>query len=198
MIITIQSQNYTTALDSAHPLLIKRTLNEPSVCELWLSLPANGPLTVPIRNQSLAVTGDDGTAYFTGYIAATPRPEYAGFALEGPRYRYAVQAISDEVLLDQILMTPSKGASGQNAGALMTSLVTRTGASSLVTSSLNLDLGVSHFAPDAGTPFSGCASQVAGQVRSAYRALSGQLSLTPVPGATHPLNETDGSLTLAN
>ncbi|WP_058187380.1 hypothetical protein [Terracidiphilus gabretensis] len=198
MIITIQSQNYTTTLDSAHPLLIKRTLNEPSVCELWLSLPANGSFAVPVRNQSLAVTGDDGTAYFTGYIAAAPMPEYAGLALEGPRYRHAVRAISDEVLLDQVLMTPSKGASGQSAGALMTSLVTRTGARSLVTSSLNLNLEVSHFAPDAGTPFSGCASQVAGQVRAAYRALAGQLSLTPVPGTTHPLNETDGSLTLSN
>ena len=198
MIITLQSQNYSLALDSAHPLVIKRTLNEPSVCELWLSLPVGGSLAVPARNQSLNVTGDDGTAYFTGYIAATPMPEYAGLALEGPRYRYAVQAISDEVLLDQVLMPPSKGASGQTAGALMTSLVTRTGARSLTTSTLNLDLGVSHFAPDAGIPFSGCASQVAGQVRSAYRALSGELTLTPVPGATHPLNETDGSLSLAN
>ncbi len=198
MIISIQSQNYTSALDSAHPLLIKRTLNEPSVCELWLSLPADGSLAVPTRNESIAITGDDGTAYFTGYIAATPMPEYAGLTLEGPRYRYAVQAISDEVLLDQVLMAPTKGASGQNAGALMTSLVTRTGARSLATNTLDLNLGVSHFAPDAGTPFSGCASQVAGQVRSAYRALSGSLSLTRVPGTTHPLNESDGSLTLAN
>src|ERR1700744_3586347 len=107
MIITIQSQNYTSTLDSAHPLLLKRTLNEPSVCELWLSLPVDGSLAVPARNQSLAVTGDDGTPYFTGYIAATPMPEYAGLTLEGLRYRYAIQAISDEVLLDQVLMAPS-------------------------------------------------------------------------------------------
>jgi hypothetical protein len=198
MIITIQSQNYTAALDSAHSLLIKRTLNEPSVCELWLSLPDTGSFAVPVRNQSLNVTGDDGTAYFTGYIATTPMPEYAGLALEGPRYRYAVQAISDEILLDQILMPPSKGTSGQTAGALMTALVAHTGASSLATSALNLDLGVSHFVPDAGTPFSRRASQVAGQVRAAYRALSGQLTLTSVPGNIHPLNETDGSLSLAS
>ena len=198
MILTIQGQNYTSALDSARALAIQRTLNEPSVCELWLSLPTGGTLAVPGRNQSLVLTGDDGTAYFTGYIAATPMPEYAGLALEGPRYRYAIQAISDEVLLDQILLPPNKGTSGQTAGALMTTLVTNTGSRALATSALNLDLQVGTFAPDSGTPFSGCASQVAGQVRSAYRALSGQLSLTPVPGAVHPLNETDGSLALAN
>jgi hypothetical protein len=198
MNLTIQGQNYTSALDSAHALTIKRTLNEPSVCELWLSLPTGGSLPVPARNQSLTLTGDDGTAYFTGYIAATPMPEFAGLALEGPRYRYALQAISDEVLLDQILMPPNKGTSGQTAGALMTTLVTNTGSRSLATSALNLNLQVGTFAPDSGTPFSGCASQVAGQVRAAYRALSGQLSLTSVPGAVHPLNETDGSLTLAN
>ena len=29
--------------------------------------------------------------------------------LEGPRYRIAIQAVSDEILLDQVLMPPSAG-----------------------------------------------------------------------------------------
>jgi hypothetical protein len=198
MILTIQGQNYSSALDSAHPLTIKRTLNEPSVCELWLSLPTTGALPVPVRNQALNVTGDDGTAYFTGYIAVTPMPEYAGLALEGPRHRYAVQAISDEVLLDQILMPSAKQTAGQSAGQLMTSLVTHTGRSFLSTSALTLALPVGTFAPDQGTSFSQRAGQVSGQVRAAYRALAGELTLAQVPGAVHPLNETDGSLALAN
>ena len=41
MKITIQGQDYTAALDAARPLTIERKLNEPSVCQLWLSLPAN-------------------------------------------------------------------------------------------------------------------------------------------------------------
>ncbi len=64
--------------------------------------------------------------YFTGYIAATPLPEYAGVGIEGPRYRTAIQAVSDEMLLDQMLMPPSAGAPGETAGALLTSLVNRT------------------------------------------------------------------------
>ena len=61
MKITIQGQDYTAALDAVRPLTIERKINEPSVCQLWLSLPANGSLAAPARFQSLAVTGDDGT-----------------------------------------------------------------------------------------------------------------------------------------
>ena len=100
MKITIQGQDYTAALDAAHPLTIERKINAPSICQLWLSLPADGSLAAPARYQPLAVTGDDSTPYFTGYIAASPLPEYAGLGCEGPRYRTAIQAVSDELLLD--------------------------------------------------------------------------------------------------
>ena len=198
MKITIQGQDYTAALDSARPLTIERKLNEPSVCELALSLPANGSLAAPLRNQALAVTGDDGTPYFTGYIAAAPLPEYAGLGIEGPRYRLAIQALSDEMLLDQLLMPASAGAAGETAGALLTSLVNRTGSTALSTQGLSLGAGVSSFVPEPGAPWSKGAGQVANQARAAYRALNGALSLAPVQNTVHALNETDGSLTLAN
>src|ERR1700679_3578564 len=118
MKITIQGQDYTAALDAARPLTIDRKLNEPSLCQLWLSLPTSGSLATPVRDQYLAVTGDDGTPYFTGYIAVGPLPEYAGVAFEGPRYRIAIQAVSDELLLDQLLMPPSAGTTGESAASL--------------------------------------------------------------------------------
>jgi hypothetical protein len=61
MKITIQGQDYTAALDAARPLTIERKLNEPSICQLWLSLPAAAAWRRPLANQSLAVIGDDGT-----------------------------------------------------------------------------------------------------------------------------------------
>ncbi len=198
MKITINGQYYTSALDAARALTIERKLNEPSVCQLWLRLPANGSLPMPARNQSMGVTGDDGTQYFTGYIAVSPQPEYAGLGIEGPRYRIAIEALSDELLLDQLPITPSAGATGKTAGALLTSLVTRTGATRLSTQGLSVGAMVSHFAPDAGAPWSKSAGQVASLARSAYRALNGALSLTQVPNNVHTLNETDGSLNLAN
>ena len=198
MKISIQGQDYTAALDAARPLTIERKLNEPSICRLWLSLPTDGSLATPLRNQSLAVTSDDGTAYFTGYIAVTPLPEYVGLGIAGPSYRIAIQALSDELLLDQMLMPPSAGAPGQTAGALMTALVTRTGSDALSTQGLSLAATVSHFVPEPGASFSKSAGQVASQARAAYRAVNGALALSSIQNAVHTLNETDGSLNLAN
>jgi hypothetical protein len=198
MKISILGQNYTNALDAAQPLTIERKLNAPSICQLWLSFPASGNLATPSRNQPLTVTGDDGTIYFTGYIAVSPLPEYAGMAIEGPRYRIAIQAVSDELLLDQLLMTPSAGATGQTAGALMTALVTRTGSTALSTQGLSLSAAVSNFVPESGASWSKSAGQVATQARAAYRAVNGALTLTSAGSTVHTLNETDGSLSLAN
>ena len=184
MKITIQGQDYTMALDASHPLVIQRKLNEPSVCQLWLSLAMGGVLATPSRNQALAVTGDDGTTYFTGYLALSPAPEYAGFGAEGPRCRFALHAISDELLLDQAASTASKGATGATAGNLLATLVKRTGVTSLSTEALTLSSPVSQFVPATGAIWSKCAGQVAGEARAAYRAVNGALQLSdsqPVP-----------------
>ncbi len=198
MKITIHGLDYTSALDAVHPLTIERKLNAPSYCRLWLSLPTGGSLGAPIRNQSLAVTGDDGTIYFTGYIAVTPLPEYAGFALEGPRYRIAIQALSDELLLDQLLMPPSAGATGVTAGSVLTNLVTRTGSAALSTGGLSLGTPLNNFLLPKGQSWSESAGLAAGQARAAYRAVNGALLLSQAETVVHPLNETDGSLNLAS
>ena len=198
MKITIQGQDYTAALDAVHPLTIERKINAPSICELWLSLPAGGSLAAPSRFQTLEVTGDDGTIYFTGYIAVSPLPEYAGLGLEGPRYRTAIQAVSDELLLDQLLMPPSAGTAQENAGALLASLVTHTGSAALSTKGLSLNTLVGNFTPDRGANWSKSAGLAAGMARASYRALGGAISLSSVQTTVHSLNETDGSLSLAN
>jgi len=197
MKITIQGQDYTAALDAAHPLTIERKLNEPSVCQFRLSLPSNGSLLIPARYSGIAILGDDGTIYFTGYIAVAPLPEYAGLALEGPRYRIAIHALSDEILLDQLSMPPSAGVIGLTVGELLSALVARTGSSALSTSGLGLATPVAHFAPAPGVRWSAAAAQAASQARSAYRAVNGALLLSAAASVVHPLNEADGSLNLA-
>ena len=198
MKITIQGQDYTSALDAARSLTIERKLNQPSMCQLWLSLAAGSSLATPLRNQSLGVEGDDGTPYFTGYIAVSPLPEYVGLGIEGPSYRVAIQALSDELLLDQLLMPPSTGATGETAGALMTALVTHSGSAALSTQGLSLSAAVSNFVPIPGAPWSKSAGQIANLARAAYRAVNGALTLSPVQSTVHPLNESDGSLSLTN
>jgi hypothetical protein len=198
MKITIQGQDYTAALDASRPLTIERKLNEPSTCELWVSLPVNNSLPAPVRYQTLAIIGDNGTTYFTGYIAVSPLVEYAGMGLEGPRYRIAVQAVSDELILDQLPMPPSAGSSGETAGALIASLVTHSGSTALSVHGLTLNTSVSSFVPRPGTSWSQRAGQVAHMARATYRALNAALTLAPIQTQVHTLNETDGSLTLAN
>ncbi|MDR3793389.1 MAG: hypothetical protein P4L03_08410 [Terracidiphilus sp.] len=198
MKITIQGQDYTSALDAVHPLEIERKLNEPSMCRLWLSLPVDGSLAAPARFERLAVTGDDGTQYFTGYLAASPLPEYAGVGVEGPRYRYAVDALSDEILLDQYLMASSKGMTGESAGALVTALVNRTGSAAISTHALTLASTVSHFAPEPGAAWSKSAGQAAALARASYRAVNGALALNQVASTVHRLDEGSGSLCLGN
>jgi len=196
MKIVIQGVDYTSAFDAVRPLTIERTLNEPSVCHLWLSLPAQGSLAVPNRYQTIAVSGDDGVSYFTGFIAVSPLPEYAGYALEGPRYRYPIHAVSEDVLLDQAMLAVGSGSAGMTAGALMAALVNRTGSRILSTSGLTLTSPISHFASQPGATWSSAARQVAAETRAAYRALSGTLALSLVATSVHRLDETDGSLNL--
>jgi hypothetical protein len=198
MHLTINNHDYTAALDALNPLAIERILNAPSVCELSLALPQDGSLAEPARLQSLCVSGDDGTVYFTGYIAAAPQPEYAGFAMEGPRYRLGIYAVSDEILLDLALASSSKGASGLTAGPLLANLAAHSGSAALDAGSLTLSAPINHYSPKPGAAFSQSAGEVAGQARAAYRAQSGKLTLSSIPGAVHALNENDSSLTLAN
>jgi hypothetical protein len=198
MKITIQGQDYTAAFDAVRPLAIERKINEPSICELWLSLPANGSLAAPARFQSITVKGDDGTTYFTGYIAVSPLPEYSGMSLEGPRYRLAIQAVSDEILLDQLSMPPSSGMAENTAGDLLAGLLAHTGRTALSAPATSLITPVGAFRPEPGATWSINAGQAAGMARAAYRALNGALTLSSMQTTVHPLNETDGSLSLEN
>jgi hypothetical protein len=96
MKIAIAGTDYTSALDATEPLTIERKLNEPSQCRFKLAIHANGKLVVPARIQSVAITGDNGIDYFTGHVAASPTPEFVGLGIDGPHYRFAVVALSDE------------------------------------------------------------------------------------------------------
>jgi hypothetical protein len=196
MKVSIGGVDYTAALDAVKQLEVVRKLNEPSVCRLWVTV--SGGLAAPVRNQAIAVTGDDGTAYFTGYLALSPMPEYAGLGIAGPVYRYALEAVSDEVLLDTQLMPPSAGQTGVTAGQLVAGLVTRTGSTALRTTGLALGSVVGNYRPEPGASWSQAAGPAVTQARGAYRAVNGALSLQQVGQTIHVLSETSGSLELGN
>ncbi len=197
MKIKIQGLDCSAFLDAIHPLSIERKLNEPTVCQFRLSLPVGGILTAPLRNQSVSVVGDDGTQYFTGYVASNPVPEYAGLTLEGLRYRFVVNAISDDLLMDELPPASIGSASGMTAGELMTALVTHTSSAMIDTKGLSLEVPVSSFVAAPGATWSQNAGRVACQARAAYRAAGGVLQLAEIPTEVHSFSETDGSLSPA-
>jgi hypothetical protein len=195
MKILIANSDYTAGLDAVRPLEIVRRLNEPSSCRFWVTLPAG--MAAPLRNQRVVVEGDDGTVFFTGYLAVSPLPEYAGVGLAGPVYRLELQAVSDEILLDTQLLPPSAGTAGATAAQVVNGLVRRTGSALLSTGGVTLAAALGHFAPEAGAAWSRLAGQAAAEGRGAYRAVNGALTLAQAGSVVHSLVEANGSLALA-
>ncbi len=198
MKITIHGLDYTSALDAAQPLIIERKLNQPSQCRFWLTLQADECLATPTRNEPVAITGDDGTLFFTGYVIANPLPEYIGAGLQGPLYRLAVVALSDESLVDQLQMPASAGMTGESVGSLMGALITHSGSTSLAASGVSPSVIVSNFVVEPGATWSKSAQRVGDMAGAAYRALNGVLSLVPIASVEHALEETGGSFNPAN
>jgi len=198
MKITIQGLDYSAALDASHPMTIERKLNEPSQCRFQLALAKADSLAAPARNQAVTITGDNGATYFTGYIATPPLPEYAGVALEGPFYRLAIMAMSDEVLLDQLQMPATASIAGESASSLMRALIAHSGSTMLGTGGLSASQPVGTFMPERGATWSSNVKLIANMARVAYRALNGELVVVPIQSVVHSLDEEDGSLNPAN
>ncbi|WP_420238574.1 hypothetical protein ACOBR2_02920 [Telmatobacter bradus] len=198
MIVKLQGLDYSSALDASVLLTIERKLNAPSICNFRLCLPDSSALSIPVRFQAVSVAGDDGTVYFTGYIAASPVPEYLGLGIEGPKYGYLVYAISDEILLDQYLLAACKNVTGLTVSAMLESLVNKSGSSALSTKLLTLDSQLGNVAFRLGTSWSQCAGQAAAMARATYRAVSGVLELSSIQSVVHELDESDGTLNMAN
>lgn len=197
MKLIVNGQDYCSWLDAHNTLNIERKLNEPSVCTFSLSLPDDGSVAIPLRFQKIAVSGDEGTLYFTGYIATDPIPEYAGMDVAGARFRIAVYALSDEAALDQLAIPQSRGGAGMTAGSLMTNLVTNSGSTALLADGLALNATMNQPSTTAGESWSKAAGQIANEARSTYRALGGALTLAEIPAAIHALSDSDGTLDLS-
>jgi hypothetical protein len=198
MKILINGTDYAAALDAAFPLTIVRKLNEPSICQLSLVLPSSGSLSAPKRYQRLRVVGDDGRVYFTGYIAASPMPEFAGAGLTGPRYRTVIQALSDELLLDTLLMPSSSTVSGESSGSVISALVARTGSNALTVTGTTQIAAAGQLKLAKGTNWSKLASAAAVQARSTYHVLDGQITVSAVQSTVHAFSESEGSLNFSS
>ncbi len=185
-------------------LKITRTLNAPSTMEAMVCLEGSGPvgagLATPVRRGRAIVSSDAGTVLFTGYLTTEAVAEYAGAASEGAVYRLALQAVSDEWLLDkQAGLTRLGMGLETDGGTLVKSLLGRlgSGANGFGTAAVAHMRSVGVFEPDAAAAWSVNAGAAASAAYGAYRVLGGAVTLAPAGGTVHGLSDGEGSLNVS-
>ena len=194
--------DYSAAVDrsnatEAGALAITRTLNAPSILKGALCLEGS-TLAIPVRQGRVVLASASGTILFTGYLATEPVAIYAGVASEGPVYRLAFSAVSDEWLLDKQADGAQAGvAFASPGGTVLDTLTNRLDAGVLNTSALSGGRFVGAFEAKPAAAWSEHAGAVANSTYSAYRALNGALNLTPAGDVVHTLSDGDGSLSVA-
>jgi hypothetical protein len=194
--------DYSAAIDfsetgRSEPLAIERTLNAPTIAKGLLCL-AGGPLPTPVRQGRVVIASEAGATLFTGYLATEPVAIYAGVASQGPVYRLAFSAVSDEWLLDKQAWGSRTGvALAGYASSVLRQLVTRLDSAPLNTSGLTGGPEVGVFEPKEAAAWAEHAGTLGNATYTAYRALNGILTLTPAATVTHALSDGDGTLSVA-
>jgi hypothetical protein len=190
------ARDYSVALSAPMragevPLKIERVLNAPSRCTAMLDVNAAG-LPVPSRRGRIVVTSDAGTVLFTGYLATEPQRVYAGVATAGPVYRIAINAVSDEWLLDKQPMPLIAASLAESGGRTLATLASRVGSGLLSTTNVAAVATIGVIEPRQTQSWSANAGAIAGAAYSAYRAVNGALSMQPAGSVTHTLSDGDG------
>lgn len=188
--------DYSQSVVSAAKFLIKRQLNEPTLCSFTLA-PAAVNLTTPVRNGRVIVSDDSGIVLFTGYISMEPALELIGQNSAGAAFQVSVSMVSDEVLLDQqplpVLLAGVAPLANQSLQALNTAIDANGFSFSLAQASG----GVGDFLPDAARNWSANAGTLAAMARSAYRVVDGVIIMAPIGSVVHTLSEENGTLSLS-
>lgn len=198
--------DYSDAVCAEAPVTIERTLNAPSRCVAEV-VPGVSGLPLPARRGRVVVTSEQGTVLFTGYLASEPIQRYAGVGVSGPVYRAALNAISDEWLLDKqsagangSAVCTAVGVSGANLLAQLTQAAQNPVGS--VSSTLAVATGgsaraVGAFAVQPAANWSTNAGAAANATYASYRVLDGTIALSPAGSVTHAVGDGDGSLSLS-
>ena len=201
MRLTIDNLDGLGAVDYSGTVLggslkVARTLNEPSTLEAKLCMEGTA-LRVPSRRGRVVVAADAGTVLFTGYLTTEPVALYAGVASEGPVYRLALRAVSDEWLLDkQSGLTRIGAGLAEAGGLLLKGLLGRLG-SAFDTSLVADGNAVGVFEAESAAAWSKNAGALAGAGYGAYRVLGGAVTLATAGTVTHVLSDGDGTLSVA-
>lgn len=188
--------DYSARLCAAGPLRIERVLNAPSICSATFDV-SDAAESVPVRRARVVVTSDGGTTLFTGYVTTDPEAVYEGVGTTGPVYRFVVNAVSDEWLLDKQAIPLSGAALGESGGQVVTTLTNRVHAGLFTTTGVMNGQAVGVFQPVQTESWSVNAGNAAAATYAAYRVVAGAVSLQPAGTTTHALSDGSGTLQIA-
>jgi hypothetical protein len=169
MKLNIDNLDYSAALAPEPPLRVSRKLNEPE--ELRVTLCADSPdFIVPAAGARLVLARDDGYKVFTGYLHHGVEHEYLGWGERGPMYRYALFAVSDELLLDRRPLPARPAFVLHTAGEILAQLTADALPGAFDTSLLQSLVTLPRFHSDAQRTWSSHARSLARLGRGVYRA----------------------------
>lgn len=189
--------DYTGCIVEGRTFRIERTLNAPSMFYVSLLSTAMS-LPTPVRNARVICADDSGNLLFTGYLATEPEMVLAGEATSVQVYVAEVTAVSDDILLNRAALAKQFFSYGQSAGKTISILSSGLGVNGLTTSIPPSIFNVGEFVMNPGAAWSGNTAELASGSASAYRVVDGVLSVSAIGSVTHTLNESDGTLSVAN
>jgi hypothetical protein len=152
---------------------------------------------MPARNGRVIVADDSGITLFTGYVAIEPALELVGQSDAGAAYQAQVSAVSDEVLLDRQPLPQSQAGVAQSTNQLLQALNARLGGAEISFAITEANGTIGEFVPDAAQRWSKNAGALASMARSAYRVVSGTVTMMPIGSVVHTLSEANGTLQLS-
>ena len=177
--------DYSGAICADVALKLTRVLNKPSILGGMLEV---GSLAVPARRGRIIATAANGTTLFTGYLATEPVGIYAGVATTGAVYRYQFSAMSDEWLLDKLVLPIAGVALDTPVGSTLAAFTQRIGPGLFATAGVAAGPTAGVFEPVQTGTWSGNAGALADSAYTAYRALNGGLTLQLAGAETHVLD----------
>ncbi len=190
------SQSICADTAAENGVVITRSLNAPSLARIQLDCVSHG-LAIPAVNGLVTITADNGTFLFTGYLPSAAEPEFAGYSSAGAQYRFVVNALSEDWLLNREALPQTAAMLGQTAGNMVRTLTNRVNPTLVQMNGLE-DVGtIGFFEPMPNQPWSENVAALANQARAAYRVLNGQLTLAPVGSTVHEVNDTVGNVDYA-
>ena len=131
----------------------------------------------------------NGNDLFTGYIVETPTYQYLGWAERGPVYRYAVDALSDVMLMDQKAPPPHPPFVDRSAGSAFEQLTAEALPGWFDVSGVEAGDPIPYYSVNPAKKWTASAAEIALSARCSYRDDNGKLFFAPLAANTYALAE---------